>query len=654
MDNGSLTFQNENQLRQAYERVPKIFGNYKFNVQQVVTNCESLQNEIDLQDNTETQEDIKCFGYVWNRPEDSLSPQPLNLDSTAKTKRQILKSLNSVYDPFNIYAPLILRAKLFMQKLQTMKNLNWDQQLNEELINEWKLITNQTNKIPSIKISRSFGKRDDCYELILFSDASKSAFGIVIYVKDSLGKISFFMAKNRLLGSSMAKKSIPSLECQAVTFGVESLIEAKNRLAGSSIVIPVKISKMTLYTDSAVTLQWIRGFCINYEKQNNSVFVKNRLKKIQDLCAENPITFRHISGINNPADKVTKPCSYKTLEKSKYYEGADFMREKALFSDLEVYLPNLLMDNRIEACHVQTMQNDVKMHYDTTGIISIDKYSSLPKLINVTKNVIKFISILKKKASKNDLCNSQNMSNYYEVSLSALIRSEQRKYLRNVFDYFKNDGYKNQIPQEVRDFNLYIDENSIIRIKAKFREKYFHRIFLPRQSSLTKLLIRDTHDKLGHMGIYSVLSEMKKHFWIPRYFSIVKKILRECITCKRFNARPIEINQNSYRLFRSNPQKRPFANVFIDHIGPFMIKNEGIKKKVWILAITCLYTRAINLLIANSMDTKEFLRTIQRHVYKYGIFELCMSDLGSQIVSGSKIIKDFLSDHDTRKFFETR
>ena len=124
-----------------------------------------------------------------------------------------------------------------------------------------------------------------------------------------------------------------------------------------------------------------------------------------------------------------------------------------------------------------------------------------------------------------------------------------------------------------------------------------------------------------------MLKELRKKFWIPHYYSTVRKVLRECVICRRFNERPIKLNQNSYREFRVEPPEIPFRYVFLDYMGPYMVFWNGEKRKVWILIITCLWSRAVNMKICLSLDVKEFLRSIQLHIFEYGIFQLCMSDL---------------------------
>ena len=52
------------------------------------------------------------------------------------------------------------------------------------------------------------------------------------------------------------------------------------------------------------------------------------------------------------------------------------------------------------------------------------------------------------------------------------------------------------------------------------------------------------------------------------------------------------------------------------------------------------------------MSVKEFLRSFQLHCFDYGIPELCVSDLGSQLTAGANIITNFISDPDTQQYFE--
>ena len=67
-----------------------------------------------------------------------------------------------------------------------------------------------------------------------------------------------------------------------------------------------------------------------------------------------------------------------------------------------------------------------------------------------------------------------------------------------------------------------------------------------------------------------------------------------------------------------------------------------------------MWSRAVNLLICRSADTDDFLRAVQIHIYAYGLFSNCVSDLGSQIKSGANKMAAFLNDVETRHFLEKK
>ena len=64
-----------------------------------------------------------------------------------------------------------------------------------------------------------------------------------------------------------------------------------------------------------------------------------------------------------------------------------------------------------------------------------------------------------------------------------------------------------------------------------------------------------------------------------------------------------------------------------------------------------MWSRAINLKVCINQSVSEFLRAFQLHSFEYGIPQLCISDLGTQLTAGSNVIRDFLKDHETKGYF---
>ena len=92
--------------------------------------------------------------------------------------------------------------------------------------------------------------------------------------------ISFLTAKNRVVNSKLAKKSIPTLECQAVAYASEIVTAIYFELPSVKKVLPISIDNLYIYTDSMVTLAWLTSFFVSHEKmQKRSVYVMNRLQQ---------------------------------------------------------------------------------------------------------------------------------------------------------------------------------------------------------------------------------------------------------------------------------------------------------------------------------------------------------------------------------------
>ena len=667
MDNGSYSCNKEEDLMEAFQMLDGIFGPHKLALQQFGTNSVELQRVVDERFEETTPSSVKFFGMMWNRTEDTLSPQKINLQLKAMTKRTILSTLNSIYDIYNVYAPILLRAKLFMQILQTRTDLGWDTVIPDELQEEWKRIVNQANASPIIQLPRCVGARGSKYSLVAFTDASKDAYGVVVYIKDMYsGVVSYLTAKNRIVNSGSLKRTIPALELQGVCFGAETLRELKDSLSGTSVVSPIEISSLVLFSDSTVCLHWLRSYSVFFEKmQKVTIFVKNRLRDIDNVCNKYPITFHHIGGDDNPADRLTRPSSYKILSRTNYFVGPPLLRNDldVVDNDLSFILPNATCKKADEVPdHIGCVAMPVSSSVDETQgevpqptqLVPLDKYSSWKFLVGVTANIIKFVNNIRKKISikrNTSLRLLQNEEIHYSA-VCRIISIEQQRIYKDIFAYLdSSSGSQIKIPSLMNKYNVFQDDYKVLRVKSKMSTNESSKlILLPKDSLVTQLLIQETHWGMSHAGIYSVIRELRKKFWIEKFFSAVKIALKSCIACRKMNERPIRLNQSSYREFRSDPPMKPFRSVFLDYIGPFTVKLEGKNTRVLLLAITCLWSRAVNLIVCRKANVDDFLRGIQLHCFEYGIFQDCISDMGSQIMAGANIIRTFLSDYQTKSF----
>ena len=602
----------------------------------------------------------------WQSNSDLLGPLGLQLDINANTKRTVLATLNAIYDLLGVTLPLLNRAKLFLHRLQCAYKLEWDVELSPDLLKEWRTICKQCNSCGEIKLDRFIGGREEDYSLVAFSDSSAAIYGIVIYIiEKSTGRVSFLMAKNKVVNTKLTNRSIPSLECQGVVLAAETLIELYTELSSDKTISPINIEDLYVYTDSMCALSWIKSCFVTHSKiQKHSVYVKNRLKTIGDVCKVKPITFRFVEGRENPADCVTRPLSYKALSNTSYFSGPSYLKDLPEQPEFQVKVSNpvdedaliedaLASKASVNSASVPGEDYDVPLDKLTLNehFLPINKVSSFAKLTRVYKSVLKYINNSRMRVGKSSFIPSdQSISSF---ATNVLIRTEQKIQFPDIVKFFeesmKNRVAKCKIPNLVLQLNLYVDSKFIIRVKGKLQKN--HPILLSKTSELSKIIILDIHKMFLHFGVYTVLRELRNRFWILSGFSTVRKLLRNCVTCKKVNERPIKLSQNSYREFRSSPSHVPFGSIFIYLIGPINARFEGKVRKTWLLIVTCLYTRAISLHICLSADTPEFLRCLQLHVYRYGMFQLCLSDLGTQLKAGAAVISDFLDDFECAEYF---
>ncbi|MEL7307448.1 MAG: hypothetical protein AAGK05_05915, partial [Pseudomonadota bacterium] len=588
----------------------------------------------------------------------------------ASTKRQILSSIASQFDLFGFNGPILNRSRLFLHDLQCQMNIGWDDHLSKELLQEWQNIVKQANLSPEISVSRFVGKRNGSFKLIAFSDSSKHIFGVVIYILDTeTNKVSFVLAKNRIVNKQLQNKSIPSLELNGIELATECLIDLYMELSGPSCLNPINIVGLEIYSDSLVSLSWLNSYTNKLSKmQKRSVFVLNRIHRINSLCDSHPIRFSFISGIENPADAMTRCLSYRKLAQTEFYSGPSFLRDSQYDSymdeSLSFFVPNPVaasMGHELDSVSAVSLVGGkcAEGLGRLEHLVLPNKFSSFKKLVSVHSLVLKFIQILKSKVNSGELDKPHSFDsngNFFARACKVIILRDQHEHFSEIFEYFHSkDRLKKDLPNLIGQLNLFVDIDGILRVRSKCQNmkanRYSFPILLDKRSNLTRLIILDLHQKTAHAGCYSLLAEMRRNFYVPHFFSVVRRILRECVGCRRFKERTIKLNQSPYREWRINPPNTPYKYIFMDYLGPFWVKQQGKKVKVWVLCVTCMWCRAINLKLCENLSVKEFLRAFQLHIFNFGLPEYCISDLGSQFVSASNLIVDYLKDHETQSYF---
>ncbi|XP_068245280.1 uncharacterized protein [Palaemon carinicauda] len=74
-------------------------------------------------------------------------------------------------------------------------------------------------------------------------------------------------------------------------------------------------------------------------------------------------------------------------------------------------------------------------------------------------------------------------------------------------------------------------------------------------------------------------SDWDQHILTEVKLLAVKRVVKDCVICKRYKEHTIRLNQSPYREFRMDPSQIPFSYVYVDYFGPYFVKQQGSKVK---------------------------------------------------------------------------
>ncbi|KAJ8043470.1 hypothetical protein HOLleu_10565 [Holothuria leucospilota] len=102
-------------------------------------------------------------------------------------------------------------------------------------------------------------------------------------------------------------------------------------------------------------------------------------------------------------------------------------------------------------------------------------------------------------------------------------------------------------------------------------------------------------------------------YWIVGHVNLSRKIVRDCITCKRFRGKPVQQKMASLQQFRVKPCTPPFQTTIVDYLGPVNVKvSRNTTTKGYCAVFTCAFTRAVHLTCVQDLSMQSFLQALDR------------------------------------------
>ncbi|UYV60693.1 hypothetical protein LAZ67_1001943 [Cordylochernes scorpioides] len=443
--------------------------------------------------------------------------------------------------------------------------------------------------------------------LHIFCDASQFAYATCIFLrieKEDRVDIQLIQARTRV--APLKKLTIPRLELLACLIGA--------RLA-ANVIQDLEFEEIPRFywTDSTNALCWIQ------REDNWAAFVMNRVKEIHNLSS--PESWRHIPGRLNPADLPSRGCSAESLKETRWWEGPAWLKVSQEEWPKSTIIPDLEI---VYSERRKTILNTLCTTRENENLFG--RYSHFLRIVRITAWIYRFFNnakIDRRKIISEDLSTEEITKS--EIILIRLIQRE---------------SFSGHEDKKLQGFKLLVDSSGILRIKTKIcrREDFANfrmPILLPSDHFLVSLLIRWNHETHGHAGLQTLLGILRENYWILRSRKTVKKIINQCIRCKRFTATPATVESTSLPEDRVR-DAAVFEIVGVDLTGHLILKN---KKKAWIVIFTCAVYRGVHLELVTSLSMEAFLQAFRRFIARRGRPLIVYSDNGTNFKGMANALK---------------
>ena len=219
----------------------------------------------------------RTLGLHWDAERDVFCFKTVSTNNPA-TKRGVLSTISTLFDPLGLLSPFVLPVKVLIQELWKEK-VEWDEKIQDHHLQVWKQWTSSLPLIELIQVPRCYRNpempNNSTVQLHLFSDASEYAYSAVAYLRlndhGSHVQCAFVLGKCR--NAPLKRPTIPRLELMASLMAVRisSLIRGE---------LEIPINRVTFWTDSVTVLQYIRNETRRFHR-----FVATRLEEIHEQMA---------------------------------------------------------------------------------------------------------------------------------------------------------------------------------------------------------------------------------------------------------------------------------------------------------------------------------------------------------------------------------
>ena len=600
----------------------------------------------------------RTLGVEWCLESDTFQFR-ITLSAKPATRRGILSTISSIYDPLGLVAPLLLTGKKIMQEI-CRDNKSWDEPISDDVRAKWEMWKSDLLNLSEISIPRCY-KPDNfgsltTVQLHHFCDASLAGYGQCSYLRmmDDKSQVatSLVMAKARVTPTKSV--TIPRLELAAAVTSAK-VSEFLNK------ELTFKGVDNYYWTDSKVVL----GYIANNSKRFH-IYVANRVQQIRNRTEVTE--WHYVQTKTNPADLSSRGVTADELVTSQlWWKGPPFLASTDVLPLLTEALPIPDGDpevKEVKKCTVHSSTAKVPKYADLST--RLEYFSNWHRARKAVALCRRYVKILKNRSMKQKVTVDQpTVADICEAE-KILLRAEQQKHLPECYKSLKLTGAyptdrcdvkqrRNNMKHVTNLYRLdpYLGTDELIRVGGRIRRADIprdqaHPIIIP-NGHISKLLIQFYHQRTGHAGRSTTLGEVRAAgYWLLRGRVAVSSVIHQCVTCRKLRCAPAAQKMGDLPADRLEPAPC-FTYTGVDYFGPFYIKEGRSERKRWGCLFTCLVTRAIHIEVAATLSTDSFLNAFRRFVGRRGPVRVLRSDRGTNFVGAKAEMAAALAEMDQEK-----
>ena len=222
----------------------------------------------------------------------------------------MLSQLGKSFDPLGIFSPFFVKARLVLQRL-AIEKYDWDDDVPESIVKKWKAWFQLLGFLLDTSLARYYfegsippSPQDHIiYQLHGFSDASKCAYGSVLYLRrlvNGVTTVAIVWGKSKVV--LRHQESLPIARKELVAAVTTAELSKK-----AFVALEFPNCKQYFWSDSSNVLQWIKNKGLRLDR-----FISRRIEKICLLSKSED--WRYCPTNLNPAYVASRPDGVKKPE----------------------------------------------------------------------------------------------------------------------------------------------------------------------------------------------------------------------------------------------------------------------------------------------------------------------------------------------------